>query len=120
MMNKLEAQLPSLVGKKFTSDGTQYEVSIADNFQYTDPVDGSVTTNQGLRLLFTDSSRIIFRLSGTGSQGATVRLYVDGYTSDPSVITKDAQIVLKPLVNLALELSQLKQHTGRDEPTVIT
>ena len=120
MMDKLEGQLSSLVGKNFTSNGAEYEVSVADNFQYTDPVDGSVTKNQGIRLLFTDSSRIIFRLSGTGSQGATVRLYVDCYESSSTVITKDAQEVLKPLVMLALELSQLKQFTGREEPTVIT
>lgn len=120
MMDKMEGQLTTLVGKKYTSNGAEYEVAVADNFQYTDPVDGSVTKNQGLRLLFTDSSRIIFRLSGTGSSGATVRLYVDCYESNPEVITKDAQTVLKPLVDLALELSQMKQFTGREQPTVIT
>ncbi|MPC57981.1 Phosphoglucomutase, chloroplastic [Portunus trituberculatus] len=67
-----------------------------------------------------DGSRIVFRLSGTGSSGATVRMYVESYESDPSTFTKDAQDVLKPLVEIALSLAKLKEYTGRDKPTVIT
>jgi len=70
--------------------------------------------------LFEDSSRIIFRLSGTGSAGATIRMYIDSYENDPATFKKDAQLILKPLINIALELSELRQHTGRDAPTVIT
>jgi len=117
MMKELEDKLSSLVGKTFKS---KYTVKIADNFSYTDPVDGSVTRNQGVRIIFTDSSRIIFRLSGTGSQGATVRLYVDSYETDDSFLEKDTQEMLKPLVDIALEMSQLPKFTGRNEPTVIT
>ena len=121
MMKELEAKLSSLVGQTFkTSTGKEYVVKIADNFSYTDPVDGSITTNQGIRIIFTDSSRMIFRLSGTGSQGATVRLYVDSYETDQSLLQKDTQEVLKPLVNLALSISKLIQLTGREAPTVIT
>jgi len=70
--------------------------------------------------LFADGSRIVFRLSGTGSSGATIRMYIDSYENDPVTFEKDAQLVLKPLINIALELSELYQHTGRNAPTVIT
>lgn len=73
---------------------------------------------QGLRIIFEDGSRIILRLSGTGSSGATVRLYIDSYEADN--VLGDAQDMLKPLINVALELSELKKYTGRDQPTVIT
>ena len=69
-----------------------YTVSLMDDFHYTDPVDGSYTEKQGIRIVFTDGSRLIYRLSGTGARGATVRLYVDSYESDPSTFTKDAQV----------------------------
>jgi phosphoglucomutase len=122
MMAKLESLIAdaSFVGKSFSSGGKQYTVSIGDNFSYTDPVDGSVTTKQGVRIIFTDGSRIIFRLSGTGSSGATIRLYVDCYESDKTTFSADAQVVLKPLIDIALDVSQLKEFTGRDKPTVIT
>ncbi|XP_015597724.1 phosphoglucomutase [Cephus cinctus] len=108
------------VGTKLTYENKVYIVKEADNYSYKDPVDESVTTKQGLRILFEDGSRVIFRLSGTGSSGATIRLYVDSYESDPSTFDKDAQEVLKPLVNVALVLSKLQEHTGRQAPTVIT
>ena len=120
MMKQLESKLPSLKGTKYTQDGKNYEIAHADNFQYIDPVDGSISKNQGLRIIFTDSSRIVMRLSGTGSTGATVRLYLDSYESDASVLKKDASEVLKPLIQVALEISQLPKFTGRDAPTVIT
>lgn len=120
MMKQLEAKLPSLKGTKYTQGSKNYEVAHADNFEYVDPVDGSVSKNQGLRIVFTDSSRIVIRLSGTGSTGATVRLYLDSYESDASVLKKDASEVLKPLIQVALEMSQLPKFTGRDAPTVIT
>jgi len=104
------------VGKKFG----QWEVAIADNFQYNDPVDHSVTKNQGLRFVFTDGSRIIFRLSGTGSSGATVRIYFEKYEKNPDHLFLDAQEALKPLIQLGLEISKLKEITNRTEPTVIT
>ncbi|KAF5903190.1 phosphoglucomutase-1, partial [Clarias magur] len=81
----------AFVGQKFSSGDKTYEVEKADNFEYTDPVDGSVSKGQGLRIIFTDGSRIIFRLSGTGSAGATIRLYIDSYEKDPQKIYQDPQ-----------------------------
>ncbi|KAJ1719177.1 hypothetical protein LPJ53_006012, partial [Coemansia erecta] len=103
-----------LVGQSFG----EYKVAKVDDFEYTDPIDGSVSKRQGVRVIFEDSSRIIFRLSGTGSQGATVRIYIEKY--DPSEFEADAQVALKPLVAAALEISKLDEFTGRKEPTVIT
>jgi len=97
-----------------------FTVSVADDFSYTDPIDGSVATKQGLRFIFTDGSRIIFRLSGTGSSGATIRLYIEQYEKDPSKVDVDAKEALKSIIETALEVSKLKEFTGRDKPTVIT
>ncbi len=105
----------SLIGKQFTHKITQN-----DNFEYKDPVDGSITSKQGIRIIFSDGSRIIVRLSGTGSQGATVRIYVDGYTNQESLLTQEAAIVLKPLIDIALEITEIEKFTGRKMPTVIT
>jgi phosphoglucomutase len=86
------------------------------SFVYTTPS----LDNTGLRVIFTDGSRVIFRLSGTGSSGATIRLYVDSYINDPAQYTASAAVALKPLIAVALELSKLTELTGRAEPTVIT
>ncbi|CAF1911080.1 unnamed protein product [Rotaria magnacalcarata] len=124
MMKRLEDMCTSkeLINKTFNTNygNKQYTVKIMDDFSYTDPVDGSYTEKQGIRVIFTDGSRLVFRLSGTGARGATVRLYVDSYENDPVTYTKDAQEMLKPLISLALEIAQLKEFTGRDKPTVIT
>jgi phosphoglucomutase len=95
-------------------------VVTADNFSYVDPVDGSVAKGQGLRFVFEDNSRVIFRLSGTGSSGATIRLYAEKYEPDVAGQGLDAQIALKPFIDLALTVSKLKDFTGREKPTVIT
>lgn len=112
----------SFAGKQLnaTSSSSSFTVDHADDFSYTDPIDGSVSTKQGLYIKFTDGSRIIFRLSGTGSSGATVRLYVERYSKNESEYPLDAQDGLKPLIEVALEASKLKEFTGRDKPTVIT
>ncbi|XP_066581578.1 phosphoglucomutase [Prorops nasuta] len=122
MMKELEAKIqkPGFVGKEFNIGNKSYIVNIADNYSYVDPVDKSKATNQGLRIIFTDGSRIIFRLSGTGSSGATIRLYIDSYDDDVSAYKKITQETLEPLVKFALELSKLAEFTGRQEPTVIT
>ena len=98
----------------------EYEVELADEFSYTDPIDGSVASKQGLRFVFSDGSRIIFRLSGTGSSGATIRLYIEQYSDDTSKHGMDAQEALAPIIKTALELSKLQEITGREKPTVIT
>eukprot|EP00173_Palmaria_palmata_P001481 Plantae.Rhodophyta-Palmaria_palmata.ctg1832.p1 GENE.Plantae.Rhodophyta-Palmaria_palmata.ctg1832~~Plantae.Rhodophyta-Palmaria_palmata.ctg1832.p1 ORF type:complete len:278 (+),score=80.72 Plantae.Rhodophyta-Palmaria_palmata.ctg1832:106-939(+) len=95
-------------------------VAKADNFSYTDPVDGSVAEGQGIRFVFEEGSRIIFRLSGTGSSGATIRLYVEKYEPDIAGQGLDAQVALKPFIDVALRVCKLKEFTGREKPTVIT
>ena len=98
MLKRLEGMCMSneLINKTFkTAVGNkEYTVRLMDDFNYTDPVDGSYTEKQGIRIIFTDGSRLVYRLSGTGSRGATVRLYVDSYENDPSTYTKDAQVDL--------------------------
>lgn len=116
VIQRLYAQLPELAGKSFDS----YTVATADDFSYTDPVDGSFSSKQGIRILFTDGSRIIFRLSGTGTEGATIRIYLEAYEPDVSQHYLDAQDALFPLIDIAMELSDLKGLTGREMPTVIT
>ena len=97
-----------------------FELRTADQFAYTDPIDGSVSRNQGARLIFADGSRVIFRLSGTGSQGATVRVYIERFVSDPDQLGLLTQDALRPLAALALAVSKLREFTGREAPTVIT
>ncbi|BFG17251.1 hypothetical protein CerSpe_035250 [Prunus speciosa] len=92
----------------------------ADEFEYKDPVDGSISKHQGIRYLFEDGSRLVFRLSGTGSEGATIRLYIEQYEKDPSKIGRESQEALGPLVEVALKLSKMQEFTGRSAPTVIT
>lgn len=95
-------------------------VQSCDDFAYTDPVDGSSSSNQGLRVLFDDDARIIFRLSGTGTSGATLRLYLESYEPGNGNIGLDAQQALSGLIVAAEELSHLRRLTGRDRPTVVT
>ena len=112
------------VRDQFTSlPGTQMagrRVASCDDFAYTDPVDGSISENQGVRILFEDGSRIIFRLSGTGTSGATIRVYLESYEPDNSRHGLDAQDALADMIVAAGEVSQLQKLTGRDKPTVIT
>ncbi|KAN0063528.1 Phosphoglucomutase-2 [Thecaphora frezii] len=118
MMAHLRQQFTStsFVGTKLG----QFEVAESGDFSYTDPIDGSVSKNQGLYATFKDGSRIIFRLSGTGSAGATIRLYVEKYSNDEKEFGEDAQVGLKPLIEQALLVSKLQEFTGREAPTVIT
>merc|ERR1711881_830903 len=106
----------TLVGKEF--DGMK--IAKNDVFEYNDPVDGSVSKNQGIRFIFEDRSRIIFRLSGTGVAGATIRLYLEKYQAPDGDLGMHAFDVVKPLADLAEQFSGLKAATGRDAPTVIT
>ncbi|KAK0526875.1 Phosphoglucomutase-2 [Tilletia horrida] len=122
MMTSLSSRFTSgeLVGQKLSSEGLEFEVAESGDFAYTDPIDGSVSKGQGLYLKFVDGSRIVFRLSGTGSAGATIRLYLEQYSDREADYAKDAQDGLRPLIQLALKLSELEKHTGRSKPTVIT
>ena len=116
LMDRLRGMLSELPGKIYG----QYEVKYADDFSYSDPVDGSVSQKQGIRIGFTDGSRIIFRLSGTGTKGATLRVYIESYEPNASKHDIDTQTALKPLIDLAQEIAHIKEFTQRDEPTVIT
>lgn len=115
LIEQLRAKLPSLVGQRWGA----YEVAYADDFSYTDPIDGSLSQNQGLRLGFTDGARLVFRLSGTGTQGATLRLYLERYDPQPAG-RQDTQAVLADLIGLAEQVAQIRHFTGREVPTVIT
>lgn len=117
---KLQSSLADVnkIIKEIRSDVS--DVINADEFEYKDPVDGSISKHQGIRYLFKDGSRLIFRLSGTGSEGATIRLYIEQYEKDSSKIGRDSQEALAPLVEVALKLSKMQEFTGRSAPTVIT
>ncbi len=116
MMDALRARLPELAGQ--TLDG--HHVAQADDFEYADPVDGSVASKQGIRIIMSDGSRIVLRLSGTGTEGATVRLYLERFEADPARHDLDTQQALQGLIGVAESVSGLRQRTGRGEPTVIT
>lgn len=116
VMSHLQANFNALTGTSFGN----YTVNFCDDFSYTDPVDGSISTNQGVRIIFSDGSRIIFRLSGTGTEGATLRIYLEAYDADIANHHLDAQVALAPLVKIALEISELHKRTGREKATVIT
>ncbi|HEX7743285.1 MAG TPA: alpha-D-glucose phosphate-specific phosphoglucomutase, partial [Sphingobium sp.] len=107
------AYLPGAVN----SGGT---VKSADDFAYTDPTDQSVSHNQGLRILFDDGSRIVFRLSGTGTEGATLRVYIERYVGTDGELGMETGDALAPLVRAAQELADIAGFTGMDQPSVIT
>ena len=116
IFNALQKKLPSLEKQTFGN----YCISRADNFSYRDPVDGSFTDNQGLRIIFVDGSRIIFRISGTGTEGATLRVYYEKYQLPDGDLLQDTQNCLADLFDIAEQLSSLKIISGRTQPDVIT
>lgn len=116
VMKLLHGSFASLLGAQFGN----YKVLFCDDFSYTDPVDGSVSTGQGVRIGFTDGSRIVFRLSGTGTEGATLRIYLEAFEPDVVRHHRDAQEALAELIGIALEISELRKRTGMSRPTVIT
>ncbi len=116
LITNLRNALPTLAGQQLG----RYQVEYADDFSYTDPIDGSISTKQGVRIGFTDGSRIVFRLSGTGTQGATLRLYLESYEADVAKQGYDPQEALGELIAIADNLAQIKSLTGMEQPTVIT
>ena len=116
LMRDLETRITALPGRELAGR----QVRIADNFTYRDPVDGRESRNQGLRLCFEDGARIVYRLSGTGTVGATLRIYIEACEADPTRQDQATQEVLAPLIRLANELAEVRQRTGRDQPSVIT
>ena len=116
LMDHLRDQIDALRQRRFGAR----EVSYSDDFSYTDPVDHSLTEHQGIRIGFADGSRIVFRLSGTGTSGATLRVYVERYEPEAPLQNQDAQQALADLIAIAGEIGEIRARTGRDAPTVIT
>lgn len=116
MMAALRASLSALAGK----DIEGMTIASADDFAYTDPVDGSLSQKQGVRILFADGSRIVLRLSGTGTEGATLRLYLERYAAGPDGLELDPQEALAPIIRAAHQLARIAEFTGRTEPNVVT
>ena len=116
LMASLHDRLASMAGQRF---GTLV-VSEADDFSYKDPVDGSVATNQGVRIVFSGGSRIVYRLSGTGTAGATLRVYIERYERDPGKLAQAPEDALKELIETADVIGEIKKRTGRSGPDVIT
>ena len=116
LMDGLRDRLSALPGQAI--DGRP--VAYADDFSYTDPIDGSVSSRQGIRIGFEDGARIVYRLSGTGTQGATLRVYMERYERDPQQQFQDTQEAMAELVALAGSLADIEALTGRSAPDVIT
>ena len=116
LYTRVASFLPSLIGSSFAS----HTVVAADNFTYNDPVDGSITNRQGLRILLDDGSRVVLRLSGTGTQGATLRVYLERYISSNGNLTQDPQKALAKLIQAIDSFAEITKRTGMKRPTVIT
>jgi len=116
LYDRLREMGPGLVGAGFAGR----TIAVADDFSYRDPVDQSLTSGQGLRLLLNDGSRVVFRLSGTGTQGATLRLYLESYVATGGNLNQDPQLALAGLISAADQLAEIKTRTGMEQPTVIT
>ncbi|MFC2249995.1 alpha-D-glucose phosphate-specific phosphoglucomutase [Labrys portucalensis] len=116
VMEAVRSQIPSLPGKSFGA----LKVKSADDFAYHDPVDGSDSKNQGLRVLFDNGSRIVYRLSGTGTEGATLRVYLERYEADPAHHAIETQAALADVIAVARQLSGIAEKTGMAEPSVVT
>lgn len=116
LMAALTARLPTLPGSQFGA----LTVARADSFSYTDPVDGAISTNQGLRVLFEGGSRVVFRLSGTGTQGATLRVYLERYDPAEVIIDGETTQMLGSIIAAAEDIAKIAGHTGRTAPDVVT
>jgi phosphoglucomutase len=116
LYDRLEAMLPSLKGQPFAG-GT---IRDADNFSYTDPIDNSVTQGQGLRILLEDGSRVVIRLSGTGTKGATIRVYLESYVANNGDLNQDPQVALGEMIRAINALAEIEERTGMKQPTGIT
>jgi phosphoglucomutase len=116
LYGRVKEMLPALVGERFAGR----TVATADDFAYTDPVDGSLTEGQGLRLLLDDGSRVVLRLSGTGTKGATLRVYLESYVPASGDLGQDPQLALADLIAAIDDLAEIRRRTGMERPTVIT
>ena len=116
LMDSLRSRLPTLPGQNLNG----LTVASCDDFSYHDPVDGTVTPKQGIRILFEEDARAVFRLSGTGTSGATLRVYLERFEPDPERHDLDTTSVLAPLVKAATDIAEIERYTGRAAPSVIT
>ena len=116
LVDDLRARLPALAGTDFGGR----TIALADDFSYRDPVDGSTSSRQGVRIGFADGSRIVFRLSGTGTVGATLRLYLERYEPPDGRHDLDTQGALADLIDIAEQLGEIRRRTGRNAPSVVT
>ncbi|MCW2364517.1 MULTISPECIES: alpha-D-glucose phosphate-specific phosphoglucomutase [Sphingobium] len=116
LIDALTAALPTLPGARFGA----LTVAAADSFSYADPVDGSVSANQGLRVLFEGGSRVVFRLSGTGTEGATLRVYLERYEPVGGALDEETPAMLAELIAAAEAIAGIARHTGRAAPDVVT
>jgi len=116
LMDELRARLPQLAG----SESCGLHIAAADDFSYTDPVDGSRSERQGVRVMLDDGSRVVFRLSGTGTEGATLRVYLERFVADPSQHEVPTQEALAPLIRLADAVARIQAVTGREKADVIS
>ena len=116
LYDRLEGMLPGLIDQAFAGR----QIANADNFSYVDPIDSSVTKGQGLRILLDDGSRVVVRLSGTGTKGATIRVYLESYVPSSGDLAMDPQVALADMISAINQLAEIEQRTGMDRPTVIT
>lgn len=116
MISQLKAKISALPGQEILG----VKVTSADDFEYIDPVDNSRTTAQGVRIYLGNGGRIVFRLSGTGTQGATLRVYLDCFQQDSALLAQETQQALSELIQIAESVAGIKQFTGRTQPDVIT
>jgi phosphoglucomutase len=116
LMQELRTRTIELGGQNFAG----YTVKLCDDFSYTDVVDNSTSSQQGIRLLFTNGARIVYRLSGTGTEGATLRVYIEQPEKDPEKLEAEPQTLLSDLIDLSRSIAQIEKHTGRKAPDVIT
>lgn len=116
LMENLRNRVGGLAGQRFGD----YEVAQSDDFSYTDPIDQSLSTKQGIRICFQGGARIVYRLSGTGTQGATLRVYMERHETDPQAHDRDPQEALADLIRLADQIAGIQGRTGRTAPDVVT
>jgi phosphoglucomutase len=116
LMSRLRDRLGRLAGQRIEGR----EIAAADDFSYLDPVDGSISTGQGIRVAFADNARIVYRLSGTGTVGATLRVYIERFEADPAKQDRDTQAALSGLIAAADEIAGIRALTGRQRPSVVT
>jgi phosphoglucomutase len=115
LIDGLRRRIPELTSARFGD----FEVTSADDFAYTDPVDGSTSAHQGIRIGFADGARIVYRLSGTGTEGATLRVYLERYEPDPARHALATSAALAPLAAVSVALADISGITGRNKPSVV-